>query len=448
MGSKTQTNCLGSLSEVLESTGPFEAAPRLAVAVSGGGDSMALALLADHWARQRGGSIVGLSVDHGLRVGSDTEAVQVGDWLQGRNIEHHILTWTGSKPDSAVQERARTARYALMENWCREQGVLHLLLGHTVGDQAETFLMRLEKGSGPDGLSAMSVISERRDCRLIRPLLGIHGTDLRAYLLARKQDWIEDPSNRNTKFDRIRWRNLMADEGLSPDGFGQAAERYGKARVVLDTETARLAASVLSIHPAGFIRLSRNRFLDAPEDLAERLLARVLANVGGTPYPPRRRKVADLFQNISSGGFQSRTLGRCRIVEGKGELVISRELRALPEPVIARAGTRTVWDGRFGLSFSNPPKNRSEPRFLGPLGKRGWCDIVTRNPEKRDAVIPPHIRPSLPALFDNDGVFSVPHLDYRRADGERTAATAGVDFDTATFKPLISLSGARYFVAY
>jgi len=448
MGSEGRAECLNQFSHVMESTGPYEDAPVLAVAVSGGGDSMALALLADKWARHRGGKIIALTVDHGLRTGSDKEASQVGNWLQRYNIEHHTLTWVGPKPTSAIQARARAARYDLMENWCRENSILHLLLGHTTGDQAETFLMRLEKGSGPDGLSAMSIISERRDCRLIRPLLSLSGTNLRTYLRAENQVWIEDPSNQNEKFDRIRWRNLMADQGLAPDGYCQAADRYAMARTVLEAETARLAASALFVHPAGFIRLSRKLFLNAQQDLAERLLARVLSNVGGTAYPPRRRKVADLFSLMAKGGFQSRTLGRCRIVESDDDLLVSRERRWLPKPIKIEAETRMLWDGRFDLSFHKPSRRCGEPRFLGPLEESGWRDVVADHPEVRGMAVPSKVLVTLPALFDKDGVFSVPHLKYMRADGGIEAQSGGVNFGAATFRPQNSLSGARYFVAY
>ncbi len=135
--------------------GPFEATPALAVAVSGGPDSLALAMLAKAWSDARGGSLVALTVDHGLRPESTGEARQVGRWLKKRGIPQRILRWDGPKPGSALQAEARSARYALLTGWCRARGILHLLLGHQREDQAETVLMRLERGSGPDGLAAM-----------------------------------------------------------------------------------------------------------------------------------------------------------------------------------------------------------------------------------------------------------------------------------------------------
>src|SRR5690606_1378938 len=123
--------------DLMDRLGPFEPAPVLAVAVSGGADSMALALLADRWARRRRGKIVALTVDHGLRPGARAEARAAHRRLAALGIEAHLLVWGGAKPKTGIQAAAREARYRLMAGWCRRHGVLHLLLGHHREDQAE-----------------------------------------------------------------------------------------------------------------------------------------------------------------------------------------------------------------------------------------------------------------------------------------------------------------------
>ncbi len=158
---------------LMAAVGPFERRPVLAVAVSGGADSLALALLADRWARAAGGHIVALTVDHRLRPESGAEAAQVEAWLGARAIAHRRLDWRDARAGSDLQARARAARYALLQDWCAVAGVLHLLLAHHQDDQAETFLLRLGRGSGVDGLGAMAPVSYARACRLLRPLLDI-----------------------------------------------------------------------------------------------------------------------------------------------------------------------------------------------------------------------------------------------------------------------------------
>jgi tRNA(Ile)-lysidine synthase len=161
---------------------PFEPAPHIAVAVSGGADSMALALLAARWARQREGRVTGLIVDHGLRPNSAAEAKRVANWLGRRQIDHRILTWRGTKPETGVQTVAREARYGLLIDWCRRHGVLHLLVAHQLEDQAETVVLRLERGSGVDGLAAMPAAIETPWVRILRPLLALTRAELRAFL--------------------------------------------------------------------------------------------------------------------------------------------------------------------------------------------------------------------------------------------------------------------------
>src|SRR5262249_20564479 len=167
---------------LMKAVGPFELRPHLAVALSGGRDSMALALLVAAWAERRGGRITAITVDHGLRPEAAAEAHQVGRSLRTRGIAHRILRWrppAGALP-GGLQAAARAARYELLCGWCRRHGVLHLALAHQQEDQAETLLLRLARGSGLDGLAAMAPVAERASVRLIRPLLPIARVRLRA----------------------------------------------------------------------------------------------------------------------------------------------------------------------------------------------------------------------------------------------------------------------------
>src|SRR5689334_12818293 len=168
---------------------PFEVNPELAVAVSGGADSLALALLADRWARACGGRVTALTVDHGLRPEAAREARQVGRWLKASGIRHVILRWsppamkkTATARLANLQAAARDARYELLCGWCRQHAVLHLLLAHHRDDQAETLLLRLARGSGLDGLAAMAPLVERSAVRLLRPLLAVPKTAITGYL--------------------------------------------------------------------------------------------------------------------------------------------------------------------------------------------------------------------------------------------------------------------------
>ena len=222
--------------------GPFERPPRLAVAVSGGPDSLALLLLAERWAAARGGSVWALHVDHGLRPESAAEAARLAGWLAARGIPCRILRWPGPRPASRVQATARAVRLALLEEACAQAGILHLLLAHHADDQRETVAMRASRGGAQAGLAGMAAVRETAFVRILRPLLDLPKARLRATLEALGQPWIEDPSNHDPRFERARLR-------LAPDGAGpplEAVAESGARRAASERDVAALAARIAS----------------------------------------------------------------------------------------------------------------------------------------------------------------------------------------------------------
>ena len=429
---------------LMAAVGPFEARPHVAIAVSGGADSLALCLLADGWARPRGGRVSALTVDHGLRPGSAAEALAAGRWLQARGLEHHILRWRGPKPASGVQAAARAARYRLLGSWCREAGVLHLALAHHMGDQAETFLMRLGQGSGLDGLAAMSAIVELPWARLIRPLLGVAKVRLQATLRALGQDWIEDPSNRDPAFTRTGARATLdglTAAGLTAERLVETAGRMARARIALEDAAAALAATCCSLYPEGYARIDGPGLAAAPAEVSLRVLGRLLASVGGTAHGPGREKLERLHARlVGDGGLEAgRTLGGCRVMGTAGGYLICREDRNLPGPMAAVSGQRILWDGRFAIEFSGSADPGAGLR-LGPLGRGGWTEIAARNPGA--PTVPAAAGPSLPALFDGDGPIRVPHLSYRAGAGRPGA----LEFASLRFAPPNTLAGTGFYL--
>ena len=407
---------------LMDRLGPFEARPQIAVAVSGGRDSLCLALLLQRWARRRRGRITALTVDHGLRPDSAAEARTVGRWLAAHKIGHAILPWDRrdqALPESGLQAAAREARYRLLLDHCRALGFLHLALAHQRDDQAETFLLRLGRGSGPDGLAAMAPVTERAGVRLLRPLLPVPRGRLAATLKSWKQDWIDDPTNENTAHARIRLRRLLpslAKAGVTPAHLAETATALGQARAAMDEAVAGILAAGVEIDPAGYLWLDPSVLARAPGEAGRRVLARCLMAIGSGAYGPRSERLDRLYDQIAAGRLGSgATLAGCQIRRKGSRLLICRELAATGPAIALTAGSSQVWDGRFQVTLarSRVRKIQVQAAALGPEGNRS---VLAARPDLRQGPIPPAVRPVLPAIWTAGGphreLLAVPHLDY------------------------------------
>jgi tRNA(Ile)-lysidine synthase len=408
-----------SFATALDALGPFEPRPVLAVAVSGGADSMALALLADRWARARRGRVVALTVDHGLRPESAAEARAVGRWMAVRGISHVRLMWRRESIDGNgnLQARAREARYRLMAKWCATHGVLHLLLAHHRDDQAETLLLRLGRGSGVDGLAAMAPVAELRDVRLLRPLLAFPRNRLEATLRRLNQAWIDDPSNHNVRFARVRLRALapaLAEEGMTPERLAATATRLRRARETLEQMTAEFLVEAVTPFAEGYVLLDRAALRSAPAEIASRAVARLVAAVGGLAYVPRSERTGGLLATLLAPSRRPRvglndsvlaTLGGVLIVaDAQESILFVREPSAVAKPMAAEGPGPYMWDGRFQVVVRRSVvASRGETILIGALGAAGTRYFMAESKTGNGAylaALPRRVRETLPALLD------------------------------------------------
>jgi tRNA(Ile)-lysidine synthase len=409
---------------------PFERAPHIAVACSGGGDSLALTLLLHDWATRRSGRLTALIVDHRLRPESASEVRKVRRWLRQRGIRHKVLVRPETPLTGNLQAAAREARYSLMSAWCAANGVLHLALGHHLEDQAETVLLRLARGSGVDGLAAMAKVSETNQVRYLRPMLGISSDRLRATLQVRRQPHIDDPSNENTDFRRVRLRRaqpILGAEGLTARRLAATAASMARARAALERAAAGCLARSATLYPEGYCLLDEGPLQAVPEEVALRCLARVVSCIGGRTYPPRLERVERLYDALMTedGLRGGRTLAGCRIVRWRKKLLVCREARAATDVCPADAGGR--WDDRFSVGQNGHPALQ-----IRRLGADGWREAHQQCPELAKLSLPPAVRPGLPAFWDLDGVVYIPHFKYARPDpGLDPSAIPAVIFNPA-----------------
>lgn len=419
---------------LLSPLGPFGARPRVAVAVSGGADSMALLALASAWAAAAPARLAALTVDHGLRAGSAGEAAWVAGRCARRRVDHHILEWRGPKPRSGVQQAARAARYDLLTGWCRDNGFAHLMVGHNAGDQAETLLMRMRRGSGVDGLAAMPAAAVRDGVRVLRPLLRVGRGRLAATLRAAGEGWVEDPGNRDRAFERVRVRDAAArlrDGGVARGDVARAAAELGALRARREREVAALAARAAAVLPEGYAEVDGEALGAAEPGARLALLSALLRTVGGAPHGPRARRLARLASELASAApARRRTLGGCLVEPRGGRLRICREPAAVRDRRPAGGRIRR-WDGRFEVSVAAPGRDAR----VAPLGEEGWRAVAG---EARRRLPGPVCR-ALPALWEGGTVVEVPFGVYARG-----GAAAAME---VRFRPPAPLCGPPFRLA-
>lgn len=385
----------GRLAAAMSGCLPDPAPPRLGVAVSGGGDSVALLVLLADWAAARGLALAAVTVDHGLRPESASEAAAVGRLAADLGLPHDVLRWERSPDEGGnLQDAARRARLRLIANWASARDVGAVALGHTQDDQAETVLLRLARGSGVDGLSAMAPVRLRAGLRWIRPLLGVTRADLRAELRRRGIGWVEDPSNEDPRFDRVRARQalrLLAPLGIDAARLADTARHMATARAALESATADAARRLARVGAGGEVTVEATGLAALPEEIRLRLVAHALCWVAAAEYRPRR---AALERLLAEGGG---TLHGCRALLRRGYWCILREPAAAEAAVPVPLGA--VWDGRWRVSGPGGPE-----ASVAALGAAGLAAC----PGWRASGLPREVLRASPAVWCGERLLAAP----------------------------------------
>ena len=369
---------------------------RLAVAVSGGGDSVALLHILSRCFDPEHVQIFAATVDHGLRPESTDEAKDVARLAAGLGIEHSVLSWTGWDGTGNLQDQARKARYSLLCNWAKAKDIPTLLLGHTANDQAETVLMRLGRAAGVDGLAA---IPERRVVQgvtVVRPIMGLTRADLRAYLIGHGIAWVDDPSNDDLKYDRIKARRALEQLeslGITADGLSEVAQNMTRARQALDWYCF-IAAREMACIDGGNVVVDLRKFRTLPEETARRLLIGAITWISGSLYPPRRVPTLSALSALREG--HTVTLGGCHAIVRGHSIWLCREFNAVRG---FRSPLTKAWDQRWLLS--GPAIQGCEVRALGKGG-------LLLCPDWRETGCPDVALTGSPSLWKNDVLVAAP----------------------------------------
>lgn len=376
----------------------FHAAPpaRLGVAVSGGGDSTALLHILTQCFDPGQVELFAATVDHGLRPEAADEAREVGVLARRLGISHEVLRWQGWDGAGNLQDQARRARYRLLADWAKSHAIAVIALGHTADDQAETVLMRLARSSGVSGLSAMPARRAIHGITVFRPLLGISRAELRDYLTRNDVAWVDDPSNDDLRFDRIKARRaleVLEPLGITARSLADVARNMRQAREALDWHCF-LAARDLVVINGGNVVLDLSKFRTLPEEIARRLLLRALMWISGAEYPPRSAPMRDALKAIQYG--QSLTLSGCRVLRQGGQVWICREFNAVRN---THSPCAHIWDGRWQMSGVD--SDRCEVR---PLSQHGLSQCA----DWRETGVPNAALIASPAIWKGDDLVAAP----------------------------------------
>ena len=285
---------------------------KIAVAVSGGSDSTALCFLC-HQAKLK---FIPIIVDHGWRKNSAKEAKQVKKYLEDRKIKAAILTNKKPIPKNNIEEFLRDVRYELLFDFCKKNGIKKILTAHHLDDQIETFLMRLERGSGLDGLTGIKERNKVKGFELIRPLLDFTKEELVAYLKKNKIKWIEDPSNENIELTRNNIRKTLqgfSDYELMRKRISGVIANIDRAKNFIEEEKEKTAKQLIKAQKSGSVTLNLTGYRKLHSEIRLRILRDLIKKHSKTKKDVRMDSIKNLDNNLLNKNFKTATLHGLKI---------------------------------------------------------------------------------------------------------------------------------------
>jgi len=325
-------------------------ASSIAVAVSGGPDSMFLCYLAQQFCIKHDITLHAITVDHKLRINSSLEAESTRDFLMGQGINDSvILSWDGEKPKSNIQAIAREKRYSLISDYCKSHGIKHLLTGHHKDDQAETVMLRIMRGSGVDGISGMDESSLRNGIMISRPMLAISRSEIIQCIGEIGWNYCNDPSNENDAFTRVKVRKFLSTPSwmFLSDKLVLLANNSKRASDYLHQQTENFLKDSCTFCQFGTASLDLDAYKKQHEEIALRAMASILMRIGGNSYPPRLFQLERVYAAIHSPQWKNATLWGCFLKARQGRLIVMREESDIPALTEVKAGQKFLWDNRF-----------------------------------------------------------------------------------------------------
>lgn len=398
---------------LMDRLGPSPSNGRLAVAVSGGPDSMALAILADRWTSARSVRLFAYTVDHQLREESADEAAFVEKTLVGRGLSHRTLLWRRQDGAHTGQAAARQARYDLLMEACRQDDASDLLLAHHRDDQVETLLLRLERQTGSIGLPAMRSTTWRAGVRLLRPFLPIPKLRLESTCRAAGIVPRYDPTNQDETYDRPAIRRHLAQTAeATKDALASATRRAARIATKLNRRAVDGLESAVRFQPQGFCWLDPDLLAERSPIVADQMLSRIIQAIGGARFL-RGEAVDQLSERLRVGGadFQGQTVGRVYVRRGRDNenrqrILVCREGANLPAADVTDSGPLR-WDDRFSIDFQgNFQGKKHAGAVVSAIGSTAAQSL------RKVWNCPADVAATLPALWQDGEIVALPQFSF------------------------------------
>lgn len=320
---------------------------KIALAVSGGVDSIALLLLTELWAKKNNIELTILTVDHSLRTASKLETQYVRDLSTQRGHKSYILDWSCQNNFSNLSERARIGRYRLMTNQCRACDILILLTAHHFNDAVENYYIRKKRKSGVLGLS-LNIVNYFNDVMIARPLADTTKKDLIKYVSARQIKWYEDESNNDDKYFRNSIRKLIATEPkLYLAQFKQDQDILEKQAANINQQLIELCAEAVAINDYGFTTIDYNKFRVHHKEIKLRLLSYILNIVSGADKSPKASCISKIIECCDLSDNCVSTAHNCFIIKQGSKIIIHREFSKKIMPMDLELPNTAKWDNKF-----------------------------------------------------------------------------------------------------